>query len=103
MNFTLEVVQSRINGKITVGMAVPLRLGKNGATEKPHVAAVASHFRPLMQAILPSGVGFAVIDDTGDVLMHSDARKNLSENILQECDNPTPIRSAIFAHRAQVH
>jgi hypothetical protein len=34
--------------------------------------------------VLPPGFGFCIIDNQGNVLLHSDSRRNLSENILAE-------------------
>jgi hypothetical protein len=96
MRSVLEVVQSQFTGRITVTMAIPL-----DHKAPPHVVAVTSRFPSLMEAVLPPGLGFAVIDDTGTVLLHADATKNLYENLLQECDNADPIRSTMFAHRSQ--
>jgi hypothetical protein len=99
-DFVPEVIQSRFTGDTIVIMAVPLSLSTE-IQRKPHVAVVTSKFPSLTQATLLPGMGFAVIEDAGKVLLHSDARKNLWENILHECDNTAPLQSAMFARRAQ--
>jgi hypothetical protein len=41
-----------------------------------------------LMPILPAGFGFCIVDnESGDVLVHSDGRRNLSENILRETEN----------------
>jgi hypothetical protein len=46
--------------------------------------------------VLPAGFGFCVVDNaSGDVLFHSDARRNLAENILNETDANDQIQNAL--------
>jgi hypothetical protein len=71
MYFTLEVVQSQFTGDTTVAMAAPV----NEKAYDSHVVAVGSQFPSLTKAILPPGLSFVVIDDTGEVLLHANATK----------------------------
>ena len=67
-----------------------------GRTNDPGVVAEMD-FRPLslMNPVLPTGYGFAVIDATGKVLFHSDEKRNLRENFFNECENHPRLLAAV--------
>ncbi|KAA9333203.1 hypothetical protein F0P96_09490 [Hymenobacter busanensis] len=70
------------------------------ADTSPSVCIVDTRLRSLDQPVLPPGYGFCLLDHTGQVLLHSDRNLNLSENLLQDCDSPGALRSAMFSQRA---
>jgi hypothetical protein len=51
---------------------------------------------------MPAGYLFAVIDNTGKVLYHSDRARNLNENLGDEFSNRSRLMSAIGAHTKDV-
>lgn len=55
----------------------------------------------LLRPIVPAGFGFCVIDRSGKVLFHSDERRNLRENFIEECENNKGLVSALFGHTAK--
>jgi len=61
---------------------------------------VATALRAAFDPVLPPGFGFAVVNDDGKVLLHSDRTRNLEENLVQECDGDARLRSAILRHRS---
>ena len=60
--------------------------------ELPMVSAI----RP----VLPPGLEFAVIDQQGGVLFHSDSERNASENLFLETDGDRHLQSAVFARQS---
>jgi hypothetical protein len=52
----------------------------------------------LIDPILPFGYGFALVDQTGLIIFHSDKTKNKRENFLQESDWSRQLYSATFGH-----
>ena len=56
--------------------------------------------RSLIGPVLPPGFAFAVIDDSGDVLFHSDRQRNGNENFFVETDNNRRLRAQVAAHSA---
>ena len=52
----------------------------------------------LVDPILPYGYGFALLDQTGSVIFHSDKTRNGRENFLIESDGSKELFAAIFAH-----
>ncbi len=52
----------------------------------------------LIDPVLPYGYGFALIDDTGLVLFHSDKFKSMRENFEEESDNNRELFAAAFGH-----
>lgn len=54
----------------------------------------------VMAPILPLGLGFAVLDPGGRVMLHSDESRNLEENFIEESDDDHRLVAAIGARRA---
>lgn len=78
--YTLESIRSWTTGEDELAIA----------TREPGGAAVVgvltTRLSSVHGAVLPPGFGFAVIDSEGNVLFHSDRRKMLQENFLEEAD-----------------
>jgi hypothetical protein len=55
----------------------------------------------LIDPVLPFGYGFALVDQTGVVLFHSDKTKNTRENFLQESEWNKELSAAVFGHSSQ--
>jgi hypothetical protein len=62
------------------------------------VAALSVPMRSLVHPVLPPGFEFAVITPAGDVAFHSDAQRNVSENLFQETDWNRRLRAMVAAH-----
>ncbi len=56
------------------------------------------HLSPLCNRfpILPAGFGFCITDADGEVLIHSDRRRNVSENFIQESGENPLVESCIY-------
>ncbi|WP_324674665.1 hypothetical protein [Hymenobacter sp. GOD-10R] len=101
--FTLEslVTFGRTGDKLAV-YARPSRINlqhipADDTLKKDNLLAVYStHLRSLSNPILPPGYSFCVIDDKGEIKFHSDARLNLSENMLTDCEPAGALRAAMF-------
>ena len=63
----------------------------------PIVAALEVKLSSLTDVGVPPGMGFAVIDQEGQVLFHSDSRRNLRENLFEETNRDGRLRQAVFA------
>jgi hypothetical protein len=50
----------------------------------------------LAKPVLPPGYGFCVVDGVGNVLFHSDERRNLRENFFEECNRDPKLRAAVL-------
>ncbi|MBV9770045.1 MAG: cache domain-containing protein [Bryobacterales bacterium] len=61
-------------------------------------AFISSHFLSLIDPILPLGIGFALVDDTGQVLFHSDKYRNNRENMLVETGNDRELTASLYGH-----
>lgn len=59
------------------------------------VVSVSVKLNTFFERIMPKGFGYAVFDDQGEVLYHSDESRALLENILVETNNDEHIRSLI--------
>jgi len=64
-------------------------------------ASVTGQPFSLIDPILPLGYGFALVDDTGLVLFHSDKTKNGRENFREESDWSKELYAGTFGHSSQ--
>ena len=81
-------------------VSMPSQASSDGrAPAKPWVAAIQSEdFSLLKEPVLPPGTGYAVIEDqTGLAVFHSNGRRMLRENFLDETDNNPEIAALIHA------
>ncbi len=66
------------------------------------VSAINTRMLSLAQPVIPSGFGFAVIDEAGKVLFHSDEKRHLGENFFEESDNNQELRAAVLGRSNQL-
>ncbi len=106
---TAEVVNSRISGDDVLVIARPADesapCGSPGAPcpqsapprqqHDPAVGLIATRMLPFAHPVLPMGFGFAIVNDQGDVQIHSVASRNKRENLFRECDDATGVRAAV--------
>lgn len=87
----LDPVHSKSTGRYEINLSIPLN-DSNG------LVAAGMSFRPLsvINPVLPQDYGFAVIDNEGKVLFHSDYCLNANENFFSESDQTVRIKAAIF-------
>ncbi|MCH7772583.1 MAG: hypothetical protein IIA49_16465, partial [Bacteroidetes bacterium] len=55
-------------------------------------------FYSVINTILPSGYGFCVIDEKGDVKFHSNSERMLQENFIEESENSSDLKQAIYGN-----
>ena len=68
--------------------------------EDGYVFLIASPMS-LIDPILPLGFGFALVDDTGQVLFHSDKYRNNRENVLQETSYDRELTASLYGHSSE--
>jgi len=76
-------------------------LAKPSAVQGFAVSVLMIPMPSLIDPVLPPGFHFAVIDNTGKVLFHSQSVRNLSEDFFAETDQDRHLRSTVFAKRAE--
>ena len=90
--YFLESTLSRTTGKRQAVLAIPTR-----DTAGPPVATIVLEMVSLINTIRPPDYGFAVLNESGRVLFHSDPRRNLDERFFAEADEDRRLRSAVLA------
>jgi hypothetical protein len=96
----IAVAQSRNSGEVlTIFWNA---LARDDEPRNPHLAGQAMVVTPLslVNPVLPASVQFAVIDQAGLVLFHSDATRSLRENFFVECEENALLRSAVSGRRS---
>ena len=66
------------------------------------VVDLSFNVKALDSVIMPVGYLFAIIDNAGNVLYHSDKTRNLNENLREEFSNSSRLMSSIAAHTTDV-
>ncbi len=64
-----------------------------------YLTALATKMHSLLQVILPVGYGFCIIDEQGNVQVHSDPNRNLRENFFKKISPPGRIRGAVTSRQ----
>lgn len=92
--FAFQVRSSRNTGEVLSTVAMPIRHGDGRFLG---IAAMVPQLVSLEHPVLPTDVGFAVIETDGRVVFHSARWRRLQENFFDETDAAGPIRAAMEA------
>lgn len=102
--WVLQSIRSNTTGEVFAQISKPIPPSKRVRHPvRADSAVVASATIPLLsliEPVLPTGYGFALINDDGEVLFHTDSRRNLRENLFDKVEESAPLREAAQAHRA---
>ncbi len=71
-------------------------------TAKTSVAAISTPMHSVMDPVLPKGFSFSIIDREGKIVFHSNKKRNLQENFLEETNNNKKLLSAIYSKTDEV-
>lgn len=99
--FMLESLLTRTNGEKlgVVSKSSATNLGDETRRKPASAVFLTSYLYSVIQPILPNGFGFAIVREDGKVLFHSDQRRNLQHNFLEETANNS-IQAAIYNRSA---
>ena len=89
-----EQLWSWTTGKFQVVLSTPSTL------KQVPVTALSISMKPLLEAVLPPGFEFAIIDQDGQVQFHGDKQRIVNENLLVETDQDARLRSLVATHGA---
>jgi hypothetical protein len=96
-SYSLEPTVSPNTGLFSTAVAAPYMKDRSPLTVQALVIGPMS----LVNPVLAPNFGFAVLDRDGTVLFHSDASRNLSENFIDECKDPSAVQAALFSESPQ--
>lgn len=91
--FTVEPVNSLVDGSFRFIVA------KRSERQKAFITQLSTIPYSFTQAVLPPGFGFCVIDNDGEVQVHSDSIRNKNENFFAEVDDSRALKGAVAAHQ----
>ncbi len=101
--WVLQSIRSNTTGKVYAQLSKPIPPSEAvhlpSGQGRTAVAAASIPLLSLVNPVLPTGYGFALITDDGEVLFHEDPRRNLRENLFDKVGNSQPLREAVQAHR----
>ncbi len=87
--FYLESIYSLNTGKSFAALSIPSSKTNN------EVVAMTTELNSLFAPILTHGYKFALINTDGEVLFHSDKRRNLQENVLDDIGDKKALKAAM--------
>ena len=109
--FYLQPFRSITTGVFSSGLAIRSKVPPDVCSEwvtrsssEAQGAVIAVLTAPLSSAgdqALPSGYGFAVVDRRGRVLLHSDSRRALREELFDELSEPRRLHAALLSTSRQ--
>lgn len=99
--FMLQSLLTRTTGDnlAVISKASEALIPQQGSLEQSPVVFLTSFLYSVIDPVLPSGFGYAVVDEAGKVWFHSDQQKNLQQNLIEETDN-ADLQAAIFNRSA---
>lgn len=92
--FWIQSIRSWTTGENFVIISTHSSVSADG--EDRFVVALEGKLRSVMDRAVPPGMGFALIDDQGDVQFHSDAHRNARENFLVETDRNERLQASLW-------
>lgn len=95
--FWIQPIYSLTSGENSAVLSMKSTASEGQHLARPIVAALEVKVPSVTNVGVPPGMGFAVINQEGEVLFHSDARRNLRENLFEETDRDGLLRQAVFA------
>jgi hypothetical protein len=92
--YVVEINQGLPDPEVTI--SVPAKNGR--------VIGVTVPFIHFIDPVIPPGFGFAVIDENGTVIFHSEKQRSLNESLFKESDDNRHLRASVYTRReAQVN
>lgn len=87
--FRLESLVAKTTGEQLAVVSIQSIRPMTEQSQSTASVFLTTQLRSLHNPVVPPGFGFAMIDETGSVWFHSDSRRNLQENFLEETDEPS--------------
>ncbi|MDF2190262.1 hypothetical protein [Paraflavitalea sp. CAU 1676] len=91
----MEPVNSWTNGDFEINLSIRSRTAYQ-------VLAMSTHLYSLQQVIMSSGYSYCLMDSAGSMYTHSDLRKALKDNFIEETGARRPVLEAIAGHQDTV-
>lgn len=76
-----------------------ITISKKDTMPGGYIVALAIQPNSVINSILPAGYGFCIIDEQGNVQVHSDKNRNLNENFFEKIEPASDISSAVITRQ----
>lgn len=96
--FTAEILRTRSTGDYSLVLAVPMKPCEETA---PDLWVMSTKLEPFLDAVLPEGFRFAILDAKGQVKLGSLMNQAWGENFLRETGEDRMLRAALKTRSAQ--
>ncbi len=91
--FGWEPLNSWTNGDFNITISM---------RDSVYTTALATKMHSLLGVILPVGYGYCIIDEQGNVQVHSDQNKNLRENFFRKVAPPEKLKGSVASRQFRV-
>lgn len=116
--FFMEFITSRTTGEKSIALSTPVGglsngdidsangarvkcLESNNLDPQPCVAVMSMSSLRAMQAVLPFGFGFAIVNRDGDILVHHEGNASTELNLVNELADGEVLQSALYGKDAR--
>jgi hypothetical protein len=96
----VQPLRSIITGEFATVVSVKSRIPTPGKSPCTNMAAIQAKLVATTHPVLSPGVGFAIVDEQGKAVLHSDERRALFENLFEEMDDGQRLRAIVQAREA---
>ena len=91
--FSVEAVLTWVDGMFRFILA------QRSKYPEAFISTVSANMYAVNHVIMPAGFGFSIIDQEGNVQVHSHENHNLNENFLNEVENAAQLKAAITSRQ----
>jgi len=100
--FRIDSVVSRITGEYTAVISQKAPPAALCGDTSLSVVSMVTPLISMIDPVTPPDYGFAVVDDAGNVVFHSIASRNGQEHFVDEVEDPTELRAALFSGQGKI-
>jgi hypothetical protein len=95
--FALQSINSFRNQTVEAGIGVPVKSVVSMPSDgtRLRVLAMATRLHTIMDALLPPGYSYCIVDQTGEVKFHADISLNNQENFFEETNRNAELTAAV--------
>ena len=91
--FGFEPINSWTNGEFSI------IISKKSLLDSIYIATISTQMYSVTQSILPPGFGFCIIDNDGNILLHSEMNRNLQENFFTKTEPSRQIKEGVASRQ----
>jgi len=97
LKFRIQSIYSNTTGESKAAVSKPSTVESRFNNTELEALVATGRMYSVIDAKLPKGYGFCIMEASGKVWFHHDKHRNLKENFVEECDNDDLLKAAIYS------